>query len=100
MTRLPLILIRVRVLPHSLHTARLSRHYLPQASTMDREPQRPKDRAGAISALKATIEAVDLAKKTSSIPPAESAFGSVSILLAVVRVCFLPFCNDQLQVHI
>ena len=102
MTRLPLILIRVRVLPHSLHTARLSRHYLPlpQVSTMDRKPQRPKDRAGAISALKAAIEAVDLAEKTSSIPSAESAFGSVSILLAVVRVCFLPFCDDLLQVHI
>jgi len=101
MTRLPLTLIRVRVLPHSLHTAWFSRDYSPRFnSPMDGQSQRLKDRAGAISALKAAIKAVDLAEKTSSIAPAKTAFGSVSTLLTNIRVCFLLLCDDPLQVHI
>jgi len=68
---------------------------------MDGKPQRPKDRAGAISALKAAIEAVDLTlEKTSSIAPAKTAFNSVSTLLTTIRVCFLLLCNDLPRVHI
>ena len=68
---------------------------------MKAESQRLEDRASAISALKAAIEAVDLAEKTSSIAPAKTAFSSVSALITMVsRVCLLPFCNDLLQVHI
>jgi len=67
---------------------------------MDGKPQRPKDRAGIISALKAAIEAVDLTEKTSSIAPAKTAFNSVSTLLTTIRVCFLLLCNDLPRVHI
>jgi len=48
--------------------------------------------------LNAAIEALDFAK-TSSIPPAKAVFGSVTILLTTIRVCFLLFRNDLLQVH-
>jgi len=67
---------------------------------MDGKPQRPKDRAGATTALKAAIEAVDLAEKTSSIAPAKTAFNSASTLLTTIRVCFPLLCDDLLQVHI
>jgi hypothetical protein len=68
---------------------------------MATESQRPEGWEGTISALKTAIEAVNLAEKASSIPPAKTVFGSVSILLEMIsRVCFLPFCNDLLQVHI
>ena len=66
---------------------------LPPVSVMKTKSQRPKGQEGSISALEAAIEAVDFAEKTSSIPPAKTAFGSVSALLAVVRVCF---CGDLL----
>jgi len=66
---------------------------------MEAKSQRPKDREGVISLLNATIEALNLAKEISSITPAKAAFGSVSVLLTMVKVRLLLFCNDLLQVH-
>ena len=59
--------------------------------------QCPKDREGTISGLNAAIEALDLAK-TSSTTPVETVFGSFAILLTTIRVSFLFFSNDLLQV--
>ena len=60
---------------------------------MKAESQRPKEREGAILALDATIEVLNLAKEVSSIAPAKAVFGSVSVILAMIRVSFLPvFC--------
>ena len=67
---------------------------------MKTESQGPKGREGTISVLKAAIEAANLAEKTSNIAPAKAAFGSVSTLLTVIRVCFLPLRSDLLQIHI
>ena len=67
---------------------------------MKTESQRPKGRKSAIPALNAAIETLNLAEKTSSIAPAKVVFGSVSILLVTIRVCFLLFHNDPLQVHV
>jgi len=53
----------------------------------------------AISTLNAAIEALNLAEKNSNIPPAKAVFGSVIVLLTLIRVCFLHFCYDLLQVH-
>lgn len=53
---------------------------------MEAESQKPKGREGAISALNAAIEAIDLAKETSSIMPAKAVFGTVSVILATTRV--------------
>jgi hypothetical protein len=55
---------------------------------MEAESQRPKGREGAISALNEAIEALNPAKM-SSFPPAKAVFGSVIILLTLIRVCFL-----------
>jgi len=58
------------------------------------EYQRLNEREGAISALNAAIEALDL-KKISGISPAKAVFGSVFTLLTLIRVGFL----DPLQVQ-
>ena len=58
--------------------------------------KRPKEREGAISALNAAIEALNLAKDISSIAPAKAVFGSVSVVLAMIRVGSFLFV-DRLQ---
>jgi len=57
--------------------------------------QRPEQRQAD---LDAAIQAMNLAK-TSTILPAKAVFGSVTILLTSIRVWFLLFRNDLLQVH-
>ena len=61
---------------------------------MEAESQRPNEWEGAISALNAAIEALNLVK-ISSIPPAKAVFGSVIVILTLIRVCLL----DLLQVQ-
>ena len=63
---------------------------------MEVELRRPKGREGAISVLDAAIEALNLAKELSSITPAKAVFGSVSVILAMIRVSLLVFV-DRLQ---
>ena len=58
---------------------------------MEVESQRPKEREGAISALNLAIEALNLAKELASITPAKAAFGSVGVLLVMIKVSFLLF---------
>ena len=64
---------------------------------MKAEFQRLKERKGAISVLNAAIEALDRAKEVSSIAPARAVFGSVSIILALIRVSFLLVFVDRSQ---
>ena len=54
---------------------------------MGDDSQRPSEgRETTISVLNAAIEAMNFAKELSSITPAKVAFGSVSIILAMVKV--------------
>jgi len=55
---------------------------------MDTKSQRPKGRDGALSSLNVVIEALNLAKEISGITPAKAAFGSVGVLLTMIRVRF------------
>jgi len=66
---------------------------------MDAKTQRPKDREGAISALNAAVEVLNIIKEVASVTPAKAAFGSVSVLLTMIRVCLALLCSDGLQVH-
>lgn len=66
---------------------------------MKTESQRPKGREDAIETLNAAIRATDLAEKTSCIAPAKTAFGSASILLTLIKVCFPFFRQDLPRVH-
>ena len=65
---------------------------------MATKTQQPKERDGVLSALDIAIDALNLAKEVSSITPAKAAFGSVAILLTMIKVCLL-FCDEVLQVH-
>ena len=67
---------------------------------MDADSKRQKRRDNTLSLLNAAIEAMNLAKEASSGTPAKAIFGSVSVLLAMIRVIFLLFCDDELRVHI
>jgi len=67
---------------------------------MDPRSQQPKGQGGALSSLNVAIEILSLAKEVSDITPAKAAFGSVSVLLTMVRVRFSRFCDDELGVHV
>ena len=58
---------------------------------METESQQPKEQEGIVSALNGFIEAFNLAKEISSNAPARAVFGSVSVLLAMIRVGLLAF---------
>ena len=66
---------------------------------MDTKSQQTKLQDRTISSLDTAIEALNLAKENSSITPTQAVFGSVSALLAMIRVLFLLFCNDVLRIH-
>jgi len=70
----------------------------PQLSTMEVKSQQPKDQKSVISLLIAAIEAVNLAKEVSSVTPAKAVFGTVSVLLTMLKVRFLV-CVGLLRAH-
>jgi len=57
--------------------------------------QQPKERETAMSALNMVIESLNLAKEISSVTPAKAVFGSVSVILTMIRVRFLPFLRGS-----
>jgi len=67
---------------------------------MEAKSRRPKDQGGAISALNAAIEAMNLAKELSSITPAKAVFGSVSVILTMTRVGFPPIRVDRVRAEV
>ena len=58
-----------------------------------------KRRESALSLLNVAIEAMNLAKEASSGTPAKAIFGSVSILLTMIVVRFLP-SDGTFQAHV
>jgi hypothetical protein len=62
--------------------------------------QPPKGRDGVLSALDVLIQALNLAKDTCGIPPAQIAFGSASALLTMIRARFLLLCEDGLLIRV
>ena len=67
---------------------------------MDADPHRQRRRGNALPLLNAAIEAMNLAKEVSSVTPAKAVFGSVSAILAMIRVRFLLFYDGELRVHV
>ena len=60
---------------------------------MEAKSQQPKEKGSVISTLNGFIDALNLAKEIASNTPAKAAFGSVVVILAMVRVGHLPtFC--------
>ena len=66
---------------------------------MTDKSQQPKGRDGVLSSLNMAIDGLNLAKEISSITPAKAVFGSVAILLTMIKVCFFTFCVETVQVH-
>ena len=66
---------------------------------MEASSQRPNGRDGAVSSLNAAIEVMNLAKEVSSITPAKAVFGSVSVLLTMIKVRYL-FRDEILKVNV
>ena len=66
---------------------------------MDEEAKQQKRRDNVLSLLDTAIQTMDLAEKVSSPTPAKAVFGSVSVLLTMIRVRPFLFCGDGLQVH-
>ena len=97
MMKWPPIPIRVQVPPHSLRAT----PFPPRATSisMNMNPQQQKTRDGALSSLSVAIEAMNLAKEVSSMTPAKAIFGSVSVLLTMIKVR-LQFHDDTLRVHV
>ena len=62
--------------------------------------RRRKGRGGVLSTLNVTIETLNSAKEICSIPPAKTAFGSVGVLLTMIRVRFLLLFDHGLPVHL
>ena len=60
---------------------------------------RRKGRENSVSLLNAAIDAMDLAEKISSITPAKAVFATVSVLLVMIKVCFLSFRNEMFRAH-
>ena len=58
---------------------------------MDSDARQQKRRE-VLSSLNAAIETLNLAKELSCIMPAGAVFGSVSVILAMIRVCFFLRC--------
>ena len=56
---------------------------------MDANSKREKWQGGILSSLNAAIEAMNLAKELASVTPAKAVFGSVSVLLTMIRVSVL-----------
>jgi hypothetical protein len=56
----------------------------PRVSTMDSQSQRC--RGVTLSSLNVAIEDMNLAKELASITPAKAVFGSVSVVLAMIKV--------------
>ena len=72
---------------------------LPPVSTMSTNSLQSEGRDGAHSSLTASIGALNIAEQNSSLKPAKTAFGTVGVLLATIRVR-PSLCNDRLPVHV
>ena len=59
--------------------------------------QEGRDRA--ISTLNTLIQILNIAKDACAIPPAQVAFGSVCVLLTMIRVRSALFYDHKLQIH-
>ena len=66
---------------------------------MSTKSQRPNGRDAVLSSLNMAIEALNLAKEVSSITPAKAVFGTVSILLTMIKACFILFCDEVFRTH-
>ena len=61
--------------------------------------QRPRGRDAVLSSLNMAIDALNLAKELSSVTPAKAVFGTVTILLTMIKVRSLLFRDEIFPAH-
>jgi hypothetical protein len=61
--------------------------------------QQTARRDGVLSTLDVFIQALNFAKDSCGIPPAQIAFGSASVLLTMIRVCSLLLFSEALLIR-
>lgn len=93
-----LIFTRVLVLPHAptphrFLVATLLFYHERQLSAA-KGPEK-----GSLSVLNMAIDGLNLAKETTSTTPVNSVFGSVAVLLTMIRVCSFLFRHEMFWVH-
>ena len=64
---------------------------------MATKPHRPKRGESALSLLDAAIDGLNLVKELSSATPAKAIFGTVTVLLTMIKVYFLFFGDEMPQ---
>ena len=66
---------------------------------MTDKSQQQKDQDGVISTLNVAIDGLNIAKEIASVTPAKAVFGSVAVLLTMIRVSRLLSCGKILKIH-
>ena len=61
--------------------------------------QPPKGRGRVISTLNIAIDSLNIAKEATSTTPINPVFGSVALLLTMIRVNSFLFHDEMLQTH-
>ena len=56
---------------------------------MESKPQRPKERENVVSTLNIAIDGLNVAGGALSIPGVKVVFGIVTIILTMIKVCFV-----------
>ena len=62
--------------------------------------QQSRRRESAPATLIIAIDALNLARELAAVTPARAVFGSVSVLLTMIRVSCPLFCIDGLPIHV
>jgi hypothetical protein len=62
--------------------------------------QQQKGHDRVLPTLDVFIQALSIAKDTCGIPPAQVAFGSAGVLLAMIRARFPYLCENGLPAHV
>ena len=71
----------------------------PQISAMTDNSRQPKEQDGVLSTLNVAIDGLNIAKEIASVTPAKAVFGSVAVLLTMIRVSRLLSCDEIFQIH-
>lgn len=89
--RLPLIFIRTRspLATHNLFAATFFHSHI-NPEPMDTNAPQPKRRDNVLTSLNVAIDVVNIAKDALSMTPAKAACYSVSVILTMIKVGFLP----------
>ena len=74
--------------------------HIRRVSTMDANSQSPNRQDNVLTLLDVAVEATNLAKEAMSAAPTKAIFGSVSIILTMIRVRFSRLLRGTFGSHV